>query len=67
MRTWHTSADTSTYFVNNAGIFESATWDELDLELWQRVISVDLNGPMLMCKAFLPLMQGRSPRSPVRQ
>jgi NAD(P)-dependent dehydrogenase (short-subunit alcohol dehydrogenase family) len=45
--------------VNNAGIFENATWDELDLELWQRVISVDLNGPMLMCKAFLPLMQGR--------
>jgi NAD(P)-dependent dehydrogenase (short-subunit alcohol dehydrogenase family) len=45
--------------VNNAGVFESATWDELDLELWQRVMSVDLNGPMLMCKAFLPLMQGR--------
>jgi NAD(P)-dependent dehydrogenase (short-subunit alcohol dehydrogenase family) len=44
--------------VNNAGIFESATWDELDLELWQRVMSVDLNGPMLMCKAFLPLMRG---------
>ena len=45
--------------VNNAGIFENATWDELDVELWQRVMSVDLNGPMLMCKAFLPLMQGR--------
>jgi NAD(P)-dependent dehydrogenase (short-subunit alcohol dehydrogenase family) len=45
--------------VNNAGIFESATWDELDLELWQRVMNVDLNGPMLMSKAFLPLMQGR--------
>jgi NAD(P)-dependent dehydrogenase (short-subunit alcohol dehydrogenase family) len=45
--------------VNNAGVFESATWDELDFELWQRVMSVDLNGPMLMCKAFLPLMQGR--------
>ena len=45
--------------VNNAGIFENATWDELDLELLQRVMSVDLNGTMLMCKAFLPLMQGR--------
>ena len=32
---------------------------ELDLQLWQRVMSVDLNGPMLMSKAFLPLMQGR--------
>ena len=45
--------------VNNAGIFEQATWDQLDLELWQRVMSVDLNGTMLMCKAFLPLMQAR--------
>jgi NAD(P)-dependent dehydrogenase (short-subunit alcohol dehydrogenase family) len=45
--------------VNNAAIFESATWDELDLALWQRVMSVNLNGPMLMCKAFLPLMRGR--------
>jgi NAD(P)-dependent dehydrogenase (short-subunit alcohol dehydrogenase family) len=32
---------------------------KLLLELWQRVMSVDLNGPMLMSKAFLPLMQGR--------
>lgn len=45
--------------VNNAGIFEQATWDQLDLELWQQVMSVDLNGTMLVCKAFLPLMQGR--------
>ena len=45
--------------VNNAGIFEQATWDELDLELWQRVMTVDVNGTMLMCKAFLPLMRGR--------
>ena len=45
--------------VNNAGIFEQATWDQLDLELWQRVMRVDVNGTMLMCKAFLPLMQGR--------
>jgi hypothetical protein len=26
--------------VNNAATFESVTWDELDFELWQRVISV---------------------------
>jgi NAD(P)-dependent dehydrogenase (short-subunit alcohol dehydrogenase family) len=45
--------------VNNAGIFEQATWDQLDLELWQQVMSVDLNGTMLVTKAFLPLMQGR--------
>jgi 3-oxoacyl-[acyl-carrier protein] reductase len=45
--------------VNNAAIFEAATWDDLDFQLWQRVMTVNLNGPMLMCKAFLPLMGGR--------
>jgi 3-oxoacyl-[acyl-carrier protein] reductase len=45
--------------VNNAAIFEAATWDGLDFELWQRIMAVNLNGPMLMCKAFLPLMSGR--------
>jgi 3-oxoacyl-[acyl-carrier protein] reductase len=45
--------------VNNAGMFEAAAWDDLDFELWQRVMTVDLNGPMLMCKAFLLLMRGR--------
>jgi NAD(P)-dependent dehydrogenase (short-subunit alcohol dehydrogenase family) len=45
--------------VNNAAIFEGATWDELDFDLWQRVMAVNLHGPMLMCKAFLPLMHTR--------
>jgi 3-oxoacyl-[acyl-carrier protein] reductase len=45
--------------VNNAGILETLTWDELDHELWQRVMRVNLDGPMLMCKAFLTLMRGR--------
>jgi NAD(P)-dependent dehydrogenase (short-subunit alcohol dehydrogenase family) len=45
--------------VNNGGMFEAATWDDLDYNLWQRVMTVDLNGTMLMCKAFLPLMRGR--------
>lgn len=45
--------------VNNAGLVEAVTWDELDLERWQRVLSVNLTGTMLMCKAFLPLMRGR--------
>ena len=44
--------------VNNAATFETATWDALDFELWQRVMSVNLNGTMLVCKAFLPLMRG---------
>lgn len=46
--------------VNNAATFETAAWDALDFELWQRVMNVNLNGTMLMCKAFLPLMRGRN-------
>jgi NAD(P)-dependent dehydrogenase (short-subunit alcohol dehydrogenase family) len=45
--------------VNNAAIFESATWDDLDFDLWQSIMAVNLNGPMLMCKAFVPLIRGR--------
>jgi NAD(P)-dependent dehydrogenase (short-subunit alcohol dehydrogenase family) len=45
--------------VNNAAIFEAATRDDLDFDLWQRIMAVNLNGPMLMCKAFLPLMRGQ--------
>jgi 3-oxoacyl-[acyl-carrier protein] reductase len=45
--------------VNNAAIFESVTWDDLDFDLWRRIMAVNLNGPMLMCKAFVPLMHGR--------
>src|SRR5580700_10871221 len=45
--------------VNNAAIFESATWDDLDLDLWRRIMAVNLTGPMLVCKAFVPLMRGR--------
>jgi NAD(P)-dependent dehydrogenase (short-subunit alcohol dehydrogenase family) len=45
--------------VNNAAIFEAATWDDLDFDLCQRIMAVNLSGPMLMCKAFLPLMRGQ--------
>ena len=45
--------------VNNAAIFEAATWEDLDFDLWRRIMGVNLNGPMLVCKAFLPLMRGR--------
>jgi NAD(P)-dependent dehydrogenase (short-subunit alcohol dehydrogenase family) len=45
--------------VNNAAIFEFATWDALDFGLWQRIMAVNLNGPMLMCKAFVPLIEDR--------
>jgi hypothetical protein len=25
--------------INNAAIFESATWDDLDFDLWQRIMA----------------------------
>lgn len=46
--------------VNNAAIFESVTWDDLDFDLWRSIMAVNLNGPMFMCKAFVPLMGGRN-------
>jgi NAD(P)-dependent dehydrogenase (short-subunit alcohol dehydrogenase family) len=38
--------------VNNAATFESVKWDALDFELSERVMRVNLNGTMLMCKPF---------------
>ncbi len=46
--------------VNNAALHEARRWDELELELWRDVMAVNLDGPMLMCKAFVPLMRRNS-------
>jgi NAD(P)-dependent dehydrogenase (short-subunit alcohol dehydrogenase family) len=43
--------------VNNAARLESVSFDDLDLELWRAVMAVNLDGPMLMCKALVPLMR----------
>lgn len=43
--------------VNNAAIDDALTWDELDLDRWRRVLAVDLEGPFLTCKAFVPMMR----------
>lgn len=43
--------------VNNAAIDDPISWDELDLERWRRVLTVDLEGPFLTCKAFVPQMR----------
>lgn len=42
--------------VNNAGVYPSIPWDELDLATWRRVMSVNLDGTFLACKAFVPVM-----------
>lgn len=38
--------------VNNAGISPNVPWDDVDLELWRRVFSVNLDAMFLTSKAF---------------
>ena len=43
--------------INNAAIDDAISWDELDLDRWRRVLTVDLEAPFLTCKAFVPQMR----------
>jgi len=43
--------------VNNAAIVPFTPWDEVDLAHWNRIISVNLTGTFLMCRAGSDLMR----------
>ncbi len=45
--------------VNNAGIVERAAVDAMTVEQWDRVLDVNLRGPFLVSRAFLPAMRAR--------
>jgi NAD(P)-dependent dehydrogenase (short-subunit alcohol dehydrogenase family) len=45
--------------VNNAAIDDGIHWDDLDFERWHAILRVDLDGPFLFCKAFVPGMRAR--------
>ncbi|HEX3964483.1 MAG TPA: SDR family oxidoreductase [Trebonia sp.] len=45
--------------VNNAGIFPRVMFNELDLDLWRRVLDVNLTSAFLLCKAVVPGMTDR--------
>jgi gluconate 5-dehydrogenase len=45
--------------VNNSGTTWGAPLEEMPLEKWERVISVNLTGTFLMCQAVVPLMKER--------
>jgi NAD(P)-dependent dehydrogenase (short-subunit alcohol dehydrogenase family) len=45
--------------VNCAGIFPTASWDDLDYAAWKRVLSVNLDSQFLTCKAIVPQMRAR--------
>jgi NAD(P)-dependent dehydrogenase (short-subunit alcohol dehydrogenase family) len=43
--------------VNAAGIFATNTLEDTPLDLWERVIAVNLTGTYLVCKAVLPILR----------
>ncbi|MDV6271024.1 SDR family NAD(P)-dependent oxidoreductase [Rhodococcus globerulus] len=43
--------------VNNAAIDDGISWDELDLAVWRKVLTVDLEAPFLLCKELVPQMR----------
>ena len=45
--------------VNNAGIFQAGPIEELSVEEWDRVLSVNLRGALLCAQAVLPIMKAR--------
>lgn len=44
------------FLVNNAGIIRAAPFLELEPAMWDRLVSVNLRGPYLCCRAVLPHM-----------
>ena len=43
--------------VNNVGLYPHHAFDEISLELWRRVISVNLDSPFLCARAVVPVMR----------
>ena len=43
--------------VNNAGIAERAPIESMSNEVWNHVLAVNLTGPFLVTRAFLPAMK----------
>jgi len=45
--------------VNNAGIYPYDLFDDMSFAPWRDVLAIDLDGPFLMCKAFVSMMRAR--------
>jgi len=43
--------------VNNAGVNSLQKWEEIEIETWERTLSVNLTGVFNCCKAVLPEMR----------
>lgn len=48
--------------VNNAGFFETASLDSLDVEQWDATFAVNVRGPFLMAQAALPHLRAAGGR-----
>jgi pteridine reductase len=46
--------------VNSASLFESAPFEEVTAEAWDRVLAVNLRAPFLLTRAAAPLLRERS-------
>ena len=47
--------------VNNAAIFEQLTWENTDLESWQRHLNINLTAPFFLSQAFARLIPPGEP------
>lgn len=61
---WHAAVDATvarfgklTVLCNIAGISEPGTVTDGTLDVWQRTIDINLNGPFYGCRAALPMME----------
>jgi 3-oxoacyl-[acyl-carrier protein] reductase len=45
--------------VNNAGILSTSPTEELDVDAWERTLSVNLTGAFICCKSVLPIMRAQ--------
>jgi NAD(P)-dependent dehydrogenase (short-subunit alcohol dehydrogenase family) len=43
--------------INNAGVDRTAAFEELSLEDWDRILAVNLRGPVVMTRAALPALR----------
>lgn len=48
-----------TALINNAGIYPWKSFEDTDYATWKKVVAINLDGPFLMTKAFLPGMRAQ--------
>jgi NAD(P)-dependent dehydrogenase (short-subunit alcohol dehydrogenase family) len=52
-----TKLGTPQILINNAGIYPHIPFEQLDFKTWRHIVSVNLDGTFLCCRAVYPLMK----------